>query len=136
MKLIIAIIGPEKLSLVQAALSKERVHLMTVSEVLDCDPEHTSVEIYRGRQVRRPLAKLRLEVAVDTADFDSVVSAIQSSLEAAPGGECRTFVMGLDERKRLSESAPKPRTEESSRRFNDFALVGSRGSKVIGDPRG
>jgi nitrogen regulatory protein P-II 1 len=102
MKLIIAIIRPENLSVVQAALNKHDMDLMTVSEVLDCGQEQGSIEMYRGRKVRRLVTKLRLEITVDDFFFDEVVAGIQ----AAGGG--KVFVMGLEDASRMRSFAREP----------------------------
>src|SRR4029077_4464903 len=96
MKLILAIIQPEKLAAVQAALDEWDVSLLTASEVLDCRKNHSTLEIYRGRQVWRPVAKLRLEIAVEDSCFDDAVEAI--SRAGCPGhlDDSNVFVMGLD----------------------------------------
>jgi nitrogen regulatory protein P-II 1 len=91
MKLIIAIVRPEKLAAVQAALNKRDVHVMTASEVLDCCQEQRSAEIYRGRELRRPVSKLRLEIAVEDYSLRDAVEAIERV------GEGKVFVMGLDD---------------------------------------
>ena len=95
MKLIIAIIRPENLPKVQAALNKQDMDLMTVSEVLDCGQEQGSAEMYRGAKVRRLVTKLRLEITVDDFFFDDVVEAIRSA------GEAKIFVMGLEDAVRM-----------------------------------
>jgi nitrogen regulatory protein P-II 1 len=97
MKLIIAIISPNKLQAVQAALRTKDVHSVTVSEVVDCRESHGSTEIYRGRVLHRPASKLRLEVGVDDSFFDAAVQAIErvtTSDEACPDD---AFIMGLDQ---------------------------------------
>jgi nitrogen regulatory protein PII len=105
MKLIIATICPERLAAVQAALNKQDLYLMTVSEVLDCLQEGTP-EIYRGRQIRRPVSKLRLEVAVDDWDFAVVVEAIRQAANLGQVAERRGFATGLDECTRLGSCQP------------------------------
>ena len=96
MKLILAIIRPESLAAVQAALPKGIVHMITVSQVLDC-AEQGPTQIYRGRQCRRPSSKLRLEVAVDDSAFDAAVEAIERAGDTGQVGGGKTFVLGLDE---------------------------------------
>jgi nitrogen regulatory protein PII len=95
MKLIIALLRSEKLPAVQAALNQWDPYLMTVNEVLDCRRGQVVTEIYRGREVRRPVTRLRLEVAVDDSCFDDAVGAIDRACD----GE--VFVMGLDESTRV-----------------------------------
>jgi len=105
MKLIVAIVRPEKLAAVQAALDQRDVHLMTVSEVLDCDRQQASTEIYRGREFRRPASKLRVEIAVDDLCLESTVDALVRAGQAADSSgatdDGRVFVMGLEERVRM-----------------------------------
>jgi nitrogen regulatory protein PII len=101
MKLIIAFIPPENLAWVQRALQEEEVHLMTVSEVVDCTRQQGSMEIYRGQKVRRPASKLRLEVAVADCDFDRAVEMIERTGGSGEIGEGKTFLMGLGECTRL-----------------------------------
>ena len=48
MKLITAIIRPEKLEAVQAALNERDVYLMTVSDVRGCGRQRGYTEVYRG----------------------------------------------------------------------------------------
>ncbi len=100
MKFIIAFISPEKLPAVQAALNKRDVHLMTVSEVLDCSRQQSSPEIYRGREFRRPVSQLRLEIAVKDAFLAAAVDAFAHAgctADRTPTGGDNLFVMGLEE---------------------------------------
>src|SRR5262245_7840486 len=91
MKLAMAMIRPENLSAVQAALPAQHVSLMTVSEVLDCRHQEGSAEIYRGRAIRRPASRLRLEVAVDDLYFATAVDALGRA------GDGQVFIIGVDE---------------------------------------
>jgi|SRR5262245_12698914 len=91
MKLVIAMIRPEMLAAVQAALPTQHVSLMTVSEVLDCRQQGGTAEIYRGRAVRRPASRLRLEVAVDDLSFATAVDALGQA------GDGQVFIIGVDE---------------------------------------
>src|SRR5262249_49469823 len=75
MKLILAIIRPEKLDAVQAALNHRKVYLMTISETFG--REQGALEIYRGQTFRRPVSKLRVEVAVADSYLDEAVEAIR-----------------------------------------------------------
>ena len=76
MKLVIAIIQPEKLEAVEAALKEQKVSLTSVSQVLGDGGEPGYTETYRGRvvHVRRP--KLRLEIAVHDLLVEPVAEAI------------------------------------------------------------
>src|SRR5262245_33190766 len=98
MKMIIAIIRPERLVAVQSALKKRDMHLMTVSEVLDCGDEAGSTKIYRGGEFRRPGTKLRLKIAVDEPFVDLAIEAIKNCGGPGRSGDDKVYVMGLDDR--------------------------------------
>ena len=95
MKLITAIIRPEKLEDVQRALAARDVYLMTVSDVRGCGRQRGYTEVYRGTEFQvRLLPKLKLEIA-----------DLGFSRRPRPGGTQRRR-RGLDEdRRRL---APVP----------------------------
>ena len=97
MKLLVAIIPPEKLETVQKALNNRDVYLMTASEVLDCRQGQAATEIYRGRTIRRPVSKLRLEIAVEDSSFDAAVEAIERGARFDEDRQDEVFVLGLDE---------------------------------------
>ena len=51
MKMIVAIIRPERLEAVQTALGAHEIYLMTVSDVRGCGRQRGFTEQYRGNQV-------------------------------------------------------------------------------------
>jgi nitrogen regulatory protein PII len=76
MKLIVAIIRPDKLEAVRSALDQQDVCLIAVGQVQGYGAEPGHREIYRGREfIVRP-ARLRLELAVDDWLCEGVVEAI------------------------------------------------------------
>ena len=84
MKMIVAIIRPEKLEDVQAALSKVEVYLMTASDVRGCGRQRGFTEVYRGAEFQvRLLPKLKLEIAVNEAFVEAPIDAIVHSARAA-----------------------------------------------------
>src|SRR5262245_11831323 len=99
MKVIVAIIRPERLEAVQTALKRLDLGFMTISEVLD-GQERGHSEMYRGREVVRLARKLRLEIAIDDWALDDAVAAIsQAGRLSEPGrssGE-KLFIMQLQE---------------------------------------
>src|SRR5262245_24262943 len=100
MKLIIAVIRPEQLAAVEAALSTQEVCLMSVSQVLGDGREPGYTEIYRGREVRTRRPKIRLEIAADNLFVDDAVDAIvqaASSGDAWQAGDGQVFVLPIDE---------------------------------------
>ena len=74
MKMIIAIIRPEKLEAVQQALSEKEVYLMTASDVRGCGKQRGYTELIpRRRRGRRLLSKVKLEIAVNEAFVEPTV---------------------------------------------------------------
>lgn len=112
MKLITAIIRPEKLEDVRRALSECDVYLMTVSEVQGCGRQRGLVEIYRGQELEeRLLPKTRVEIAVNDSFVDATIEAIvRGARTGATGnvGDGKIFVMPLDDcvRIRTGEGGP------------------------------
>src|SRR3982751_1273651 len=101
MKMIVAIIRPEKLEAVQAALNEVDVYLMTVSDVRGCGRQRGFTEVYRGTEFQvKLLPKLELEIGVNDAFVEATVEAI---VHAARVGETRTvgdgkiFVLDLED---------------------------------------
>src|SRR2546429_5666920 len=99
MKLITAIIRPEKLEAVQAALSDRDVYLMTVTDVRGCGRQRGYTEVYRGTEFQvRLLPKLKLEVAVNDAFVEATIEAIvHASRSGTTGqvGDGKIFVQPL-----------------------------------------
>ncbi len=101
MKMIVAIIRPEKLEQVQEALAASDVYLMTVSDVRGCGRQRGFPETYRAQEnVMRLLPKLKLEIAVNDAFVEATIDAI---VRAARTGECgrlgdgKIFVLPMDD---------------------------------------
>src|SRR3984957_18448103 len=105
MKMIVAIIRPEKLEAVQEALNERDVYLMTVSDVRGCGRQRGFTEVYRGTDVQvRLLPKLKLEVAVNDAFVEATVEAIvhaaRTSMTGAIG-DGKIFVLPLEDAVRI-----------------------------------
>lgn len=98
MKMIIAIIRPEKLEDVQAALSKAEVYLMTASDVRGCGRQRGFKENYRGNEgIIRLLSKVKLEIAVNDDFVQPAVDAIMKAAHAGNVGDGKIFVLPLEE---------------------------------------
>ena len=98
MKLIIAIIRPEKLEDVQAALSQREVYLMTASDVRGCGRQRGFKEQYRGSEgIIRLVSKVKLEIAVNDDFVQPTVEAIMSTAQTGKIGDGKIFVLPLDE---------------------------------------
>ena len=101
MKLLIAIIRPERLDAVQRALSERDVYLMTVSDVRGCGRQRGFTEVYRGAELEiRLLPKLKLEIAVNDAFVEATIEAIVHSARSGDTGavgDGKIFVLPLED---------------------------------------
>ena len=100
MKMIVAIIRPEKLEAVQRALNERDVYLMTVSDVRGCGRQRGFTEVYRGAEFQmRLLPKLRLEIGVTDAFVQATIEAVVHAARSENGqiGDGKIFVMPLDD---------------------------------------
>jgi nitrogen regulatory protein P-II 2 len=101
MKMIVAIIRPEKLEDVQRALAERDVYLMTVTEVRGCGRQRGYTEVYRGQEVQvRLLPKLKLEIAVNEPFVEATVEAIVHAArtgETGNVGDGKIFVLPMDD---------------------------------------
>jgi nitrogen regulatory protein P-II 1 len=101
MKLVVAIIRPEKLEDVQRALAERDVYLMTVSDVRGCGRQRGYTEVYRGTEVQiRLVPKVKLEIAVNEAFVEATVEAIVHAArtpETGQIGDGKIFVTNLSE---------------------------------------
>ena len=112
MKLIVAIIRPEKLEDVQRALAERDVYLMTVTDVRGCGMQRGYTEVYRGTEVNvRLLSKLKLEIAVNEPFVEATVEAIVHAArtgDTGTVGDGKIFVLPLEDcvRIRTGERGP------------------------------
>ncbi len=98
MKYIIAIIRPEKIAAVQAALTEREVYLMTVSDVRGCGRQHGYTEQFHGAKgLIRLLSKVKLEIAVNDDFVQPTVDAISKAAHSGNIGDGKIFVLPLEE---------------------------------------
>jgi nitrogen regulatory protein P-II 1 len=109
MKMITAIIQPEKLDDVKDALFHAEVFKMTVSRVKGCGQQGGYTEHYRG-QIRSVnlLEKIKLEIAVNDNFVKPTINAIIKAAKTGKIGDGKIFVMPLEEciRIRTDEEGP------------------------------
>jgi nitrogen regulatory protein P-II 2 len=98
MKMIIAIIQPEKLEAVKTALFNAEVYKMTVDRVHGCGQQGGYDEHYRG-QVKsiNLLEKIRLEIAVNDNFVQPTVKAIIRAAKTGKIGDGKIFIQPLEE---------------------------------------
>ena len=110
MKMIVAIIRPDKFEEVQAALVAKEIYLITVSDVRGCGTQKGFAEQFRGNKIGlvRLLPKVKLEIAVNEEYVQSAVEAILGAAKSEPShlGDGKVFVLDLHEcyRVRTGES--------------------------------
>jgi nitrogen regulatory protein P-II 2 len=98
MKLIIAIIKPDRLEAVKQELYKADVNLITVNEVLGHGRQMGVTEIYRGvKEMGNLLRKIRLEIAVNEAFVEPTINAIIKGAQTGNIGDGKIFVLDLTE---------------------------------------
>jgi len=98
MKLIIAIIKPDRLEAVKEELYKAEVNLITVNEVLGHGRQMGVAEVYRGvREMGNLLRKIRLEIAVNENFVELTINAIIKGAQTGNIGDGKIFVLDLVE---------------------------------------
>jgi nitrogen regulatory protein P-II 2 len=106
MKLIIAIIKPDRLEAVKQELYKADVNLITVNEVLGHGRQMGITEVYRGvKEMGNLLRKVRIEIAVNEDFVEPTIKAIIKGAQTGEMGDGKIFVLELAECVRI-------RTEE------------------------
>ena len=96
MKLITAIIKPEKLTDVKEALYEANITKMTVSNVIGCGQQMGYKESYRGAVSEiNLLKKVRIEIAVNEAFVKPCVDAIIKGARTGNIGDGKIFVTAL-----------------------------------------
>jgi len=102
MKLITAVIKPFKLDEVREALSEVGVQGVTVTEVKGFGRQKGHTELYRGAEyVVDFLPKVKIEVAVDTDEAESVVEAVSKAAHTGKIGDGKIFVLDLEQATRI-----------------------------------
>jgi nitrogen regulatory protein P-II 1 len=97
MKLIVAIIRPDRLNEVLERLYRADVRGLTVSRVLGHGGELDQVETYRGLTVKVELQeKVRLEIGVSESFVDVTVRAILESAATGEVGDGKIFVLPVE----------------------------------------
>ncbi|MGD2045116.1 MAG: P-II family nitrogen regulator [Gemmatimonadota bacterium] len=97
MKLVKAIIRPEKLSDVLKALFTAEVTGLTVSRVQGHGGETERVETYRGTSVKMELTeKVMLDIGVSEEFVDDTVNAVLNGARTGGVGDGKIFVLPVE----------------------------------------
>lgn len=98
MKMIIAVIQPEKLPDVKKALFEAEVGKMTVLNVIGCGQQMGYRETYRGSPTEvNLLKKVELQIAVNESFVEKTIAAIVKGARTGNIGDGKIFVMDLPE---------------------------------------
>lgn len=102
MKMILAIVRPDRLEHIQKALNDIGVSGMMVTEGLGLGDQEGRLERYRGFEYSvKMLAKIRIEIAVPDYQSDEVIDAIRKSAYTGSIGDGKIFVYALEESVRV-----------------------------------
>lgn len=102
MKLIVAVVRPEKLSEVLEALFKAEVRGLTISRAQGHGGETEQVETYRGSTVKMELVdKVRLDIGVSDPFVEITVEAILRSARTGEVGDGKIFVLPVEKAIRI-----------------------------------
>ena len=94
MKLIKAVVRPNKVDDVKAALEKLQVSGMTVTEVRGHGKQKGHTAIYRGQEYQVSLLpKMQIEVVIADSLADDVIKAIIEAARTGEIGDGRVFVL-------------------------------------------
>jgi nitrogen regulatory protein P-II 1 len=97
MKLVVAVVRPEKLSEVLEALFRAQVQGLTISRVQGHGGEMERVETYRGTTVKMELSdKVRLEIGVSDHFVEPTVRAILAGGRTGTVGDGKIFVLPVE----------------------------------------
>jgi nitrogen regulatory protein P-II 1 len=97
MRLVIAIIRPDRVNHVLEALFRAQVRGLTISRVQGHGGETEQVETYRGTTVKMALnEKVRIEIAVSQPFVETTIKAIADAARTGDVGDGKIFVMPLE----------------------------------------
>ncbi len=102
MKLVIAIVRPEKANDVLEALYRAQVKGVSMSRIEGHGGELDHVETYRGTTVKMELAeKVRFEIAVTDPFVEPTIKALSEGARTGEVGDGKIFVIELERAVRI-----------------------------------
>jgi nitrogen regulatory protein PII len=102
MKIVSAVIRPNRLQEVKEALSNAGVVGLTVTDVRGAGRQKGQIERYRGSEYSVDLIpKIKLEVAIEDDQLETVIQAIRSSAYTGEIGDGKIFVVSLEDSMRI-----------------------------------
>ena len=98
MKLVVAIVRPEKLNDVLESLFRAEVRGLTLHRVQGHGGETERVETYRGTTVKMELTeKVRIEIGVSDHFVEPTIGAIVAGARTGDVGDGKIFVMPVEQ---------------------------------------
>jgi nitrogen regulatory protein P-II 1 len=97
MKYIIAVIQPDRLDEVLDRLTKNEIHLVTVTNVMGRGRQKGIAQVYRSHtEAGSLLRKVKLEIAVNDSFVKATIDAIVGGARTSQVGDGKIFVLDLD----------------------------------------
>ena len=97
LKLVTAVVKPQKFDEVKEALKGAGITGVTVTEVKGFGRQGGKTEVFRGSEYKvELLPKLKVEVVVDESVVAAVVEAITTSGQTGKIGDGKIWVLGID----------------------------------------
>ncbi|MDD3608565.1 MAG: P-II family nitrogen regulator [Halothiobacillaceae bacterium] len=98
MKMVTAIIKPFKMDDVREALAEVGITGLTLSEVKGFGRQRGHTELYRGAEYTVDfLPKIRLDIAIDDAQVDTVLDAIMKAAQTGKIGDGKIFIQPIEQ---------------------------------------
>lgn len=102
MKLVTAVIKPQKLDEVRDTLSRLGVTGLTATEVKGFGRQKGHTEVYRGAEYSIDFVpKVRIDVVIDDEQVEAVVDAITTSARSGQIGDGKIFVTDVEQAVRI-----------------------------------
>lgn len=98
MKLVTAIIRPEKTDLIRETLESYGVQGMTISQASGYGRQRGHTQVYRGAEYTVDLLpKVRLEILVDENSCDDILDVLISTANTGSAGDGKIWVTQVEE---------------------------------------
>ena len=102
MKLVTAIIKPDKVEALRQALTGVDIQGLTIVEAKGYGRQKGHTELYRGAEYEvHFLPKSRAEVLVDSADVEKVITTISDAVKTGKIGDGKIFVTNIEQSIRI-----------------------------------